>query len=164
MNPSALYFSFSPTSVPPITLVALPFSPQSSKSSSLVLGLGEKRNYVAISWKSWKRDSLLKRLKHKHRPWLFFRMFSHMYFLCLIKKFRGRGATLGWVMFSRVCQKTKNISDHLALLVCQKCPFSSAKKWHFERPNLTTDSKNLAKHPPKWLGRHLGHAFPFSGE
>ena len=47
---------------------------------------------------------------------------------------------------------------------CQKCPFSSAKKWHFERPNLQTDSKNLAKHPPKWWGRHLVHAFPFSGE
>ena len=31
----------SPTSVPPITLVALPFSPQSSKSSSFVLGLRE---------------------------------------------------------------------------------------------------------------------------
>ena len=46
----------------------------------------------------------------------------------------------------------------------QKCPFSSAKKWHFERPDLRTESKNLAKHPPKWLGRHLGHAFPFSGE
>ena len=42
--------------------------------------------------------------------------------------------------------------------------FSRAKKWHFERPNLRTESKNLAKHPPKWLGRHLGHAFPFSGE
>ena len=47
---------------------------------------------------------------------------------------------------------------------CQKCPFSCAKKWHFERPDLKTESKNLAKHPPKWLGRHLGHAFPFSGE
>ena len=46
----------------------------------------------------------------------------------------------------------------------QKCPFSSAKKWHFERPNLRTDSKNLAKHPPKWWGRHLVHAFPFLGE
>ena len=44
------------------------------------------------------------------------------------------------------------------------CPFSSAKKWYFERPDLTTDSKNLAKHPPKWLGRHLVHAFPFLGE
>ena len=42
--------------------------------------------------------------------------------------------------------------------------FSRAKKWHFERPDLRTESKNLAKHPPKWLGRHLGHAFPFSGE
>ena len=40
----------------------------------------------------------------------------------------------------------------------------SAKKWHFERPNLKTESKNLTKHPPKWLDRHLGHAFPFSGE
>ena len=46
----------------------------------------------------------------------------------------------------------------------QKCPFSSAQKWHFERPNLRTESKNLAKHPPKWWGRHLVHAFPFSGE
>ena len=49
-------------------------------------------------------------------------------------------------------------------LIFQKCPFSSAKKWHFERPNLRTESKNLAKQPPKWLGRHLGHAFPFSAE
>ena len=31
----------------------------------------------------------------------------------------------------------------------QKCPFSSDKKWHFERPNLRTESKNPAKHPPK---------------
>ena len=46
----------------------------------------------------------------------------------------------------------------------QKCPFSSAKKWHFERPDLKTESKNLAKHPPKWLGRHLVHAFPFLGK
>ena len=34
----------------------------------------------------------------------------------------------------------------------------------FERQNLQTDSKNLAKHPPKWWGRLLVHAFPFSGE
>ena len=34
----------------------------------------------------------------------------------------------------------------------RKCPFSSAKKWHLERPNLRTDSRNLAKHPPKWWG------------
>ena len=34
-----------------------------------------------------------------------------------------------------------------------------SKKWHFERPDLTTDSKNLAKHPPKWFIRHLVHAF-----
>ena len=47
---------------------------------------------------------------------------------------------------------------------CQKCPFSSVKKWHFERPDIRTESKNLAKHPPNWLGRHLVHAFPFLGE
>ena len=47
---------------------------------------------------------------------------------------------------------------------CRKCPFSSAKKWHFECPNLRTDYKNLAKPPPKWWGRHLVHAFPFPGE
>ena len=41
----------------------------------------------------------------------------------------------------------------------QKCPFSSAKKWHFGRPNLRTDSKNPAKHPPKWWTRHLIHVF-----
>ena len=35
---------------------------------------------------------------------------------------------------------------------------------HFERPDLRTESKNLAKHPPKWWGRQLGHVFPFSGE
>ena len=46
---------------------------------------------------------------------------------------------------------------------CQKCPFSSAKTWHFERPNLRTDSKNLAKHPPKWFIRHLVHAFSIFG-
>ena len=47
--------------------------------------------------------------------------------------------------------------------VYQKCPFSSAKKWHFECPNLRTDSKNLAKHPPKWFTRHLVHAFSIFG-
>ena len=41
--------------------------------------------------------------------------------------------------------------------------FQMPKKWHFERPNLRTDSKNLAKHPPKWLGRYLVHAFRFLG-
>ena len=46
----------------------------------------------------------------------------------------------------------------------QKCPISSAKKRHFERPNLRTDSKNLAKHRPKWWGRHLAHSFPFLGK
>ena len=34
----------------------------------------------------------------------------------------------------------------------QMCPFSSAKKWHFKRPNLRTDSKNLAEHPPQFGG------------
>ena len=46
---------------------------------------------------------------------------------------------------------------------CQKCPFSSAKKWHFECPNLRMESKNLAKHPPKWFIRHLVHAFSIFG-
>ena len=46
----------------------------------------------------------------------------------------------------------------------QKCPFSSAKKWHFERSEPRTDPQNPAKHPPKWWGRHLDQAFPFSGE
>ena len=46
---------------------------------------------------------------------------------------------------------------------CQKCPFSSAKKWHFERPNLRKDSKNHAKQPPKWFIRHLVHAFSIFG-
>ena len=32
-----------------------------------------------------------------------------------------------------------------------------------ERPNLRKDSKNLAKHLPKWWGRHLGRAFLFLG-
>ena len=31
-------------------------------------------------------------------------------------------------------------------------------------PEPRTDPKNPAKHPPKWWGRHLDHAFPFSGE
>ena len=47
--------------------------------------------------------------------------------------------------------------------LCQKCPFSSAKTWHFERPNLRTDSKKLAKHPPKWFIRHLVHGFSIFG-
>ena len=45
--------------------------------------------------------------------------------------------------------------------VCRKCPFSSDKKWDFERPNLRTDAKNLAKHPPNWWIKHLVHSFPF---
>ena len=45
----------------------------------------------------------------------------------------------------------------------QKCPFLSGKKWDFERPNLRTDSKKPAKHPPKWLVRHLFHAFIIFG-
>ena len=49
-------------------------------------------------------------------------------------------------------------------VVRQKCPSSSAKKRHFERPEPRTDPKNPAKHPPKWWGRHLVHMFPFSGE
>ena len=36
------------------------------------------------------------------------------------------------------------------IAIWQKCPFSSAKKWHLERSSLRTDSKNLAKPPPKW--------------
>ena len=47
--------------------------------------------------------------------------------------------------------------------ICQKCPFSSAKKWHLECPNLRMESKNLAKHPPKWFIRHLVHAFSIFG-
>ena len=58
------------------------------------------------------------------------------------------------------CFKTDRVSQKKRALLA----FSRAKKWHFERPDLRTESKNLAKHPPKWLGRHLGHAFPFSGE
>ena len=42
-----------------------------------------------------------------------------------------------------------------------KVPIFKRKKWHFERPNQRTDSKNLAKHPPKWWSKHLGQAFPF---
>ena len=37
----------------------------------------------------------------------------------------------------------------------------SAIFWHLK---TGTFGKNLAKHPPKWLSRHLGHAFPFPGE
>ena len=68
-----------------------------------------------------------------------------------------------WFNRGNKIQKKKKLGRHLPYQV-QKCPFSSANKWHFERPDLKTESKNLAKHPPKWLGRHLGHAFPFSGE
>ena len=74
---------------------------------------------------------------------------------------------------SKIYERKKNRKKN-----CKCCPmplfmhctvgsllaFSRAKKWHFECPDLRTESKNLAKHPPKWLGRHLGHAFPFSGE
>ena len=68
------------------------------------------------------------------------------------------------INLSFYCQfSTASKALHL-ILVWQKCPFSSAKKWPFERPNLRTDSRNLAKHPPKWWGRHLVHKFPFSGE
>ena len=56
------------------------------------------------------------------------------------------------------------LCSFFGLDVLAKVPVFSAKKWHFERPNLRTDSKTLAKLPPKWLGRHLVHAFPFSGE
>ena len=42
------------------------------------------------------------------------------------------------------------IFEVLGLFIGQKCPFSSAKKWHFERPKQRTETKNLAKHPPKW--------------
>ena len=41
--------------------------------------------------------------------------------------------------------------------------FQVTKKWQFQRPNLRTDSKNLAKQPPKWFNRHLIHAFSISG-
>ena len=63
----------------------------------------------------------------------------------------------GWVVG---CPPPKKIGTWKRALLA----FSRAKKRHFERPNLRTESKNLAKHPPKWLGRHLGNAFPFSGE
>ena len=43
-------------------------------------------------------------------------------------------------------------------------PASSSSPFLLVSPILRTDSKNLAKHPPKWWGRHLVHAFPFSGE
>ena len=69
---------------------------------------------------------------------------------------------------ARVFQKTQSISDQVLLLVCsvtiiskispKKCPFSSAKKRHFERPNLRTDSKNLAKHPQNgWVDIWVMH-------
>ena len=45
-----------------------------------------------------------------------------------------------------------------------KVPVFKCQKWHFECPNLQTDPKNLAKHPPKWWGRVVVDAFPFSGE
>ena len=35
--------------------------------------------------------------------------------------------------------------------------------YHFECPNLRMESKNLAKHPPKWFIRHLVHAFSIFG-
>ena len=53
--------------------------------------------------------------------------------------------------------KTRTFKTLFAPTVQVPCPFSSAEKWHFERPNLRTDSENLAKHPPKWWGRHLVH-------
>ena len=47
--------------------------------------------------------------------------------------------------------------------IWQKCLFSRAKKWHLQRRNLGKDSTNLAKHPPKWWGRHLFHVFSIFG-
>ena len=46
---------------------------------------------------------------------------------------------------------------------CKKCAFSSAKKWHFEHPNLRTESKNLAKHPPKMVGKTFGSCVSIFG-
>ena len=59
--------------------------------------------------------------------------------------------------------RPKMLNTWTKCLINQKCPFSSAKKWHFERPDLRTDSKNLAKHSPKWFVRHLVHAFSIFG-
>ena len=72
----------------------------------------------------------------------------------------GRTPKIGYYTKLSHCKKNWDFSCK----IWQKWPFSSAKKWHFERPNLRTDSKNPAKHPPKWWGRLLVHAFPFSSE
>ena len=44
-------------------------------------------------------------------------------------------------------------------MILAKLPIFKCQKWHFGRPNLKTDSKKTAKHPPKWWIRHLIHAF-----
>ena len=47
----------------------------------------------------------------------------------------------------------RGLGDEGAIFsLLSKVPFSSDKQWDFERPNLGTDSKNLAKHPPKMVG------------
>ena len=63
-----------------------------------------------------------------------------------------------------LARKWKRMNQMFTPPFWQKCPFSSAKKWHFERQNLRTDSKNLRKHSLKWWGQHLVQSFLFSGE
>ena len=45
-----------------------------------------------------------------------------------------------------------------------KVPVFKCQKMALRVPKSKNGLKNLAKHPPKWWGRHLVHAFPFSGE
>ena len=56
---------------------------------------------------------------------------------------------------AHLTSSTKTLADKsnhetaldVSLDFCQNCPFSSAKKWHFE--HIRADSKSPAKHPPK---------------
>ena len=65
-----------------------------------------------------------------------------------------------------LCKKGRRKYDHEHHLpvACFPLPVFKCQKWHFERPNLRTDSKNLTKHPLNWWGRHLVPTFPFLGK
>ena len=52
---------------------------------------------------------------------------------------------------------------HLKTGTLAKVPVFKCQIRDFERPNPRTDSKTPAKHPPKWLDRHLFHAFIIFG-
>ena len=50
------------------------------------------------------------------------------------------------------------------LIVFPKVPVFKCQKMALRAPKSSNGLKNLAKHPPKWWGRHLVHLFPCSAE